>query len=112
MNNFIQKHAQEQGERVSQVLEMLFNALVELDLTDGQHAPTSFFINYDEQDMFHAATIFYSVCSNYAVKHGYLTQENAEQKISEFHDMIKDTFGLDTVQEAQVKILLNNIKEQ
>lgn len=110
MSNTLKEHAQKQGERVSYVLEMLFNALVKLDSTDGQHAPTSFFIDYDEQDMFHAATIFYSVCGNYAIKHGYLTQENAERKVSQFRDMIKDIFGLDTIQEAQVQIMLNKIK--
>lgn len=106
----LKQHAKQQEERVRQVLEMLHEAMIDLDVPHDDGTQTSFFIDYDEQDMFHAATIFYSVCSNYAIKHGYLNGDNVYEKVSRFRKMVKETFGLDTIQEANVQVLLNSIK--
>lgn len=107
----LKQHAKEQEERVRQVLTMLHNAMSELDIIHENGECTSYHIDYDEQDMFHAATIFYSVCSNYAIKHGYLNKENCYEKIANFRKMVKETFGLDTVQEAKVQVLLNSVQQ-
>lgn len=106
----LKQHAKEQEERVRQVLTMLHEAMIELDAPHEDGSQTSFLIDYDEQDMFHAATVFYSVCSNYAIKHGYLNKENCYRKIDNFRKLVKGTFGLDTIQEANVQVLLNSIK--
>lgn len=106
----IEQHAKQQEERVRQVLEMLHEAMIDLDTPHDDGTQTSYFIDYDEQDMFHAATIFYSVCSNYAIKHGYLNYDNAYEKVSRFREMVKETFGLDTIQEANVQVFLNSVK--
>lgn len=103
-------HAKEQEPRMQAVLDSLCNACLELDVQHENGAITSFYIDYDERDMLNAITIFYHVASNYAYKHGYLTPENTVEKIAKFRDMVKDTFGLDTVQELNVMDFLNSIK--
>ena len=108
----LKQHAKEQEERVREVLNMLHHAMLELDETHENGECTAFHINYDEQDMFHAAVIFNSVCSNYAVKHGYLTRENCANKLSLFCEIVKETFGLDTMQEAKVEMFLNSIQNE
>lgn len=106
------QHAKRQEQAVKDVLEELHYALVELDSEHEDGTKTSFYMDFDTRDMFHAATILYSICGNYAIKHGLLTEENATEKISKFRDMLKETFGLDTITEAQVYVLLNNIKAE
>jgi hypothetical protein len=106
----LKQHAKEQEERVREVLNMLHHAMLELDETHEDGRCTAFHINYDEQDMFHAAVIFNSVCSNYAIKHGYLTRKNCVRKLSLFRAIVKETFGLDLIQEAEVASLLNSIQ--
>lgn len=108
----LKQHAKEQEERVREVLTMLHHAMLELNEVHENGQCTAFHINYDEQDMFHAASIFYAVCSNYAIKHGYLTEENVNKKIFNFRRMIKKTFGLDTIQEARVEMFLNSIQNE
>ena len=108
----LKQHAKQQEERVREVLTMLHEAMIELDAPHEDGSQTSFLIDYDEQDMFHAATVFYSVCSNYAVKHGYLNKKNCHRKIDNFRKMVKVTFGLDTIQEARVEMFLNSIQNE
>jgi hypothetical protein len=110
MSNTIRQHAKQQEERVREVLTMLHEAMIDLDTPHDDGTQTSYFIDYDEQDMFHAATIFYHVCSNYAIKHGYLNGDNVYEKVSRFREMVKETFGLDTIQEAKIQVLLNSVK--
>lgn len=107
----IKQHAKQQEERVRQVLEMLHESMIDLDIPHEDGTPTSFLIDYNEQDMFHAAMIFYHVCSNYAIKHGYLNEDNIYEKVSRFREMVKETFGLDTIQEANVQVLLNSVRQ-
>lgn len=108
----LKQHAKEQEERVREVLNILYHATLELDEVHENGYCTAFHINYDEQDMFHAAVIFYSVCSNYAIKHGYLNEENCHRKIENFRKMVKVTFGLDLIQEKKVADLLNSIQNE
>lgn len=105
----LQQHAKEQEASIQLVLRKLADALRETDQIHANGVNTSFYIDYDEQDMFNAATIFYIVCGNYAIKHKCLTAENISQKIPILRKVIKDTFGLDTIQEAKVYRMLNNI---
>lgn len=106
----IKAHAKEQEESVREVLSYLADALMSLDCPE-EHVPTSLYMDYDEQDMLNAATILYCVCCNYAIKHDILTDENAQEKINVFCYVLKDTFGLDTVQETQVKLFIDQIKK-
>lgn len=104
----IAQHAKEQERNVRLVLSELYQALLELDSVHEDGTNTSFHMDFNEQDMFHAASIMYSVCSNYAIKHGIINKENVNRKIAQFKNVLKDTFGLDTEHEAQVQIMLNN----
>lgn len=104
----IAQHAKEQERNVRLVLSELHQALLELDTVHDDGTNTSFHMDFNEQDMFHAAAIMYSVCSNYAVKHGIINKENVNRKIAHLKNVLKDTFGLDTEHEAQVQIMLSN----
>lgn len=104
----IAQHAKEQEYNVRRVLDELSQALIELDTVHDDGTNTSFYMDFNEQDMFHAAAIMYSVCSNYAVKHGIITKENVKHKITQLKNVLMNTFGLDTEHEAQVQIMLNN----
>ena len=104
-------HAKEQEPRVRAVLDQMASAMLELDSIHPNGMCTSYYMDFDEQDMLNAITIFYSVASNYAIKHGLLNEYNTEEKITNFREMVKDTFGLDTIQEVKVMELLHSIKE-
>lgn len=106
----IKQHAKEQEAQVKSVLGNLFLALMELDSVRKDGTNTSYYIDYDTQDMFHAASIMYSVCSNYAIKHGIINAENATEKITRLREAIKETFGLDTIEEAKAQSIINNTK--
>lgn len=91
---------------VKEVLDNLWNIMVNNDSVDEETGTTpSFFMEFDEQDMFHATSIMFSVCSNYAIKHKLLTKENAKDKISKFRELVKEVFGLDTITEAQIAVM-------
>lgn len=104
----IAQHAKEQERNVRLVLSELHQALLELDSVHEDGTSTSFYMDFNEQDMFHAATIMYSVCSNYAIKHDIINEENVNRKITQLKNVLMDTFGLDMAHEAQVQIMLNN----
>jgi len=103
-------HAKQQEPQVQSVLRSLSDAMLELDMVHEDGRCTSAYIDYDEQDMLNAATIMYSVCGNYAIKHGLLNEYNTEEKINAFREMVKETFGLDTIQEVKVSIMLSQIR--
>lgn len=77
-------HAKQQEPQVQSVLRNLANAMLELDMVHEDGRCTAAYIDYDEQDMLNAATIMYSVCGNYAIKHGLLNEYNTEEKINAF----------------------------
>ena len=106
-------HAKKQESAAKEVLSELCKALFDLDSIHKETGTsTSFYMDFDTQDMFNAAAILYSVCGNYAMKHGILTKENVVEKISAFREMLKETFGLDTIEEAKISIILDNIKAE
>ena len=107
----LERHAKEQEERVRQVLTMLYEAMQDIDMVHSDGKQTSFFMEFDEQDVFHALSIFVSVGSNYAIKHGYINPSNAYKKFSFFRKTIKDIFGIDSIHEARVQKFLNSIKQ-
>ena len=99
------RHAKEQERNVRLALSELHMALLELDTVHHDGTNTSFHMDFNEQDMFHATSIMFSVCSNYAIKHKLLTKENAEAQISKFRELVKEVFGLDTIAEAQIAVM-------
>lgn len=103
-------HAKQQEPQVQSVLRSLSDAMLEIDMVHEDGRCTAAHIDYDEQDMLNAAIIMYSVCGNYAIKHGLLNEYNTEEKINAFREMVKDTFGLDTIQEVNISIMLSQIR--
>lgn len=103
-------HAKRQEQQVQLVLSNFAETMLEIDMVHEDGKCTAAYIDYDEQDMLNAAIIMYSVCSNYAIKHGLLNEYNTEEKINAFREMVKDTFGLDTIQEVNISIMLSQIK--
>lgn len=99
------QHAKEQERNVRLVLSELHMALLELDTVHDDGTITSFHMGFNEQDMYHATSIMFSVCANYAIKHKLLTKENAKDKISKFRELVKEVFGLDTIAEAQIAVM-------
>lgn len=110
MTKNIKKHIETQGQRVKEILEKMFKVFVDLDNQDEKGINTSFLIDFDEIDMYYAASIFFSVCSNYAIKHGYLTEKNGAKKIAKFRKVVNETFGLDVVE--VIKTINNTEKTQ
>lgn len=105
------KHAAKQEDAMRAVLDEMSKACADLDMVHENGLCTSCFIDYDEQDMLNACSIFYSIASNYAIKHGILTSDNVTEKISKFAAMVKDTFGLDCAQEIRSRDFVNKVKE-
>ena len=104
----IAQHAKEQEYNVRRVLDELNQALLELDTVHDDGTSTSFYMDFNTQDMLNATSIMYSVCSNYAIKRGILNEQNIEKKMRLFTNVLKEVFGLDTAEEAQVQMMLNN----
>ena len=104
------KHSKHQEKQMREVLVNMADMITLIDVPRANGVPTSYYIDYDEQDVFNAILIFYSVASNYAIKHGHLTYKNVTKKISKFCAMIKNTFGIDTMQEGDVKIMMQKVQ--
>lgn len=58
----------------------------------------AYYLDYSEEDIFNALYIFNHVAQNIAIKKGYFTEENVEEKMSKFREGIKEGFGFDTVE--------------
>ena len=71
----------------------------------------SYLLNYSEEDLLNALYIFNHVAQNIAIKKGYFTEDNAEEKMAKFRKGIKEGFGFDTI-ELTNKVLGKNGKEQ
>ena len=95
------------GQQIKDALNRLFLVMVDLEANDETGEYPAFLIDYDTQDMFHAASIMNMVCSNYAIKKGILTEENAERKVSDVRISLKEAYGLDTMVEAQKQAMIN-----
>ena len=95
------------GQKIKDALNQLFLVMADLEADDETGEYPAFLIDYDTQDMFHAASIMNMVCSNYAIKKGILTDENAEEKITDVRISLKEAYGLDTMVEAQKQAMIN-----
>lgn len=104
-------HAKEQEGQVRNILASMADATTELDCIHEDGLCTSAYIDYDEQDAFNAIRIFFHVAGNYAIKHGKLKDDNVYEQVETFKNVVMDVFGIDTVQEAQVSIMLSDIKK-
>jgi hypothetical protein len=67
----------------------------------------AYYLEYSEKDLFNALYIFNHVAQNIAIKKGFFTEENAEEKMAKFREGIKEGFGFDTI-ELTNKVLGKN----
>lgn len=69
----------------------------------------AYMLDYSDEDLFNALYIFNHVAQNIAIKKGYFTEGNVEEKMAKFREGIKEGFGFDTV-ELTNKVLKGNEK--
>lgn len=67
----------------------------------------AYMLDYSEEDLLNALYIFNHVAQNIAIKKGYFTEENIEEKMAKFREGIKEGFGFDTI-ELTNKVLGKN----
>lgn len=67
----------------------------------------AYYLDYSEEDFLNALCIFNHVSQNIAIKKGYFTEENIEEKMGKFREGIKEGFGFDTI-ELTNKVLGKN----
>jgi len=103
---FLKEVKQEENYLRNQLLE-LHETLEEYDTHDENDECISMMMDFSEQDMYNAASICFSICSNYAVKHDILNEKNAKQKITMFKNVLQNTFGLNIDKEAQIQQVLD-----
>lgn len=58
----------------------------------------AYYLNYSEEDLLNALYIFNHVAQNIAIKNGYFTEGNVEEKMTKYREGIKEGFGFDTVE--------------
>ena len=58
----------------------------------------AYYLNYSDEDLLNALYIFNHVAQNIAIKKGYLTEGNVEEKMAKYREGIKEGFGFDTVE--------------
>lgn len=69
----------------------------------------AYYLDFNDEDFFHALWIFNSVAQNIAIKSDYLNGKNVEGKGVAFRNAIKDFCGIDPV-ELTKKLLENEDK--
>lgn len=67
----------------------------------------AYMLDYSEEDLLNALYIFNHVAQNIAIKNGYLTEGNVEEKMAKYRQGIKESFGFDTI-ELTNKVLKRN----
>lgn len=67
----------------------------------------SYHLNYSDEDLLNALYIFNHVAQNIAIKSGYFTADNIEEKMAKYREGIKEGFGFDTI-ELTNKVLGKN----
>lgn len=67
----------------------------------------AYMLDYTEEDLLNALYIFNHVAQNIAIKNGYLTEGNVEEKMAKYRQGIKEGFGFDTI-ELTNKVLGKN----
>lgn len=80
---------------ISLLLEYLSQQVVNAD-ADAENI--SYYFDYNDFDLFNAFMVFNHVWSTYAIHSGALTEENAVEDMGKLRKVIKETYGIDTVE--------------
>ena len=77
------------------LLEHLSRIVIDAD-ADAENI--SYYFNYNDFDLFNAFMVFNHVWSTYAIHSGALTEENAVEAMETLRKVIKETYGIDSVE--------------
>ena len=77
------------------LLEHLSRIVIDAD-ADAENI--SYYFDYNDFDLFNAFMVFNHVWSTHAIHSGALTEENAVEAIEMLRKVIKETYGIDTVE--------------
>lgn len=58
----------------------------------------AYYLDYDDEDMLNALLIFMHVWQNNAIKRQVIDGDNAAEKMEKFRDMVKECYGIDTLE--------------
>ena len=77
------------------LLEHLSRIVIDAD-ADAENI--SYYFDYNDFDLFNSFMVFNHVWSSYAIHSGALTEENAVEAMEKLRKVIKETYGIDTVE--------------
>ena len=78
---------------ISILLEYLSQRVIDADAEN-----ISYYFDYNDFDLFNAFLVFNHVWSTYAIHSGALTEENAVKAMETLRKVIKETYGIDSVE--------------
>lgn len=78
---------------ISILLEYLSQRVIDADADN-----ISYYFDYNDFDLFNAFLVFNHVWSTYAIHSGALTKENAVEAMETLRKVIKETYGIDSVE--------------
>lgn len=78
---------------ISILLEYLSQRVIDADAEN-----ISYYFDYNDFDLFNAFMVFNHVWSSHAIHSGALTEENAVKAMEKLREVIKETYGIDTVE--------------
>ena len=77
------------------LLEHLSRIVIDAD-ADAENI--SYYFDYNDFDLFNSFMVFNHVWSTYAIHSGALTEENAVEAMGKLRTVLKETYGIDTVE--------------
>ena len=77
------------------LLEHLSRIVIDAD-ADAENI--SYYFDYNDFDLFNAFMVFNHVWSSHAIHSGALTEENAVKAMEKMRKVIKETYGIDSVE--------------
>ena len=80
---------------ISIFLEHLSHRVIDAD-ADAENI--SYYFDYNDFDLFNSFLVFNHVWSTYAIHSGALTEENAVEAMETLRKVIKETYGIDSVE--------------
>lgn len=84
---------------ISILLEYLSQRVIDADAEN-----ISYYFDYNDFDLFNAFLVFNHVWSTYAIHSGALTKENAVEAMETLRKVIKETYGIDSVELSKTVI--------
>ena len=78
---------------ISILLEYLSQRVIDADAEN-----ISYYFDYNDFDLFNAFMVFNHVWSSHAIHSGALTEENAVKAMEKMRKVIKETYGIDSVE--------------